>query len=196
MASRLPYPQDHASHIPFLAGIGAAFTIRQVVEFGSGPYSTPLFLNKSAFRKVEDVISVEPSAEWRDKVRDLCGYEERLTLLEENPKTLYTELVDLVFIDNGPEQHKVETIRWMALACTKNVIVVVHDAETPSYRAEIDKFQTKFISEKYNPGTAICSNDNIRELAVEFLAIEMMVKGNYHIPVTDVLSWIEVMNGF
>ena len=197
MASRLPYPQDHASHIPFLIGVGAAFTIRSVVEFGSGLYSTPLFLNMRAFPKVKTVISAEPDPSWAKKVYEACDYDERLTLLPKEPEFLSLAFVDLIFVDNGPEQHKIETIRWMALASTINTIVVVHDAEHIPYRAEIDKFQTKFISEKFNPGTAICTNANFGEkFASEFHFIERLVQDKmFRIPVDDVNAWIEVFRG-
>ena len=197
MASRLEYPLDHASHIPFLVGVGAAFPIREVVEFGSGLYSTPLFLNKRAFPKVERVISSEPDSEWRDKVRVACDDDDRLTLMDKEPEFLALAFVDLIFVDNGPEQHKIDTIRWMSLASTHNTIVVVHDAETASYRREIDKFQTKFISEKFNPGTAICTNANFGEkFASEFHLIERLVQDKmFRIPVDDVNAWIEVFRG-
>jgi len=196
MASRLEYPLDHASHIPFLVGVGAAFTIRSVVEFGSGLYSTPLFLNKRAFPKVETVISTEPDSSWAKKVDEACDSDERLTLLPKEPEFLALAFVDLIFVDNGPEQHKIDTIRWMALASTINTIVVVHDAETATYRKEIDKFQTKFISEKFNPGTAICTNASFgQKFSNSFYRIERNIEENNYIPVDGVDAWIEVMNG-
>lgn len=195
MASRLPYPKDHASHIPFLVGLGAYYPIRTVVEFGSGLYSTPLFLNLKAFPKLDCLISSEPDAKWRDKIYEVTGPDKRLDLLSKDPDLLVFAFIDLIFIDNGPEQHKIETIRWIAEQ-SAGPIVVVHDAETATYRSEIDKFQTKFVSEKFNPGTAICTNGNLGEaFATNFFSIEMMIKGNSHIPVDDVKSWIEVFNG-
>ncbi len=198
--SRLEYPLDHASHIPFLVGVGAAFPILAVVEFGSGTYSTSLFLNKKVFPKVEAVISVETDPEWLALVRESAGPDPRLTLVDKDPVTLALPYVDLVFVDNGPEQHKIDTIRKLAERCTINTIVVVHDAETATYRKEIDKFQTKFISEKFNPGTAICTNANFGEkLGAEFYSIDEAIRKELEYSdqtsVTNVDRWIEVMNG-
>jgi hypothetical protein len=200
MATRLSYPEDHASHLPFLIGVGAYFTIRSVFEFGSGTYSTPLFLNKKAFPKVEEVVSVELDCEWRKKVRNVCGEDNRLSMLEKDPsirsfRDLDIACIDLIFVDNGPEQHKIETIQWMSQACITDVLVVVHDAEHVPYRAEIDKFQSKLVSEKYNPGVALCSNASCGMFTPNFFEIEAKVSSNYHLAVTDVQSWIEVFRG-
>jgi predicted O-methyltransferase YrrM len=196
MASRLPYPQDHASHIPFLAGVGARFNIRSVFEFGSGFYSTLLFANKVAYQFVTRLTSVESDEAWAQRVADSLGRDDRIQFILSDEHQL-PEGYDLVFIDNGPEQHKIQTIRNMAEMLEGPAIVVVHDAETASYRTEINRFQTKFISEKYNPGVAICTNANLGEaFAANFYSIDRAIEQNYQYPVTDVLSWIEVMNGF
>jgi predicted O-methyltransferase YrrM len=194
MATRLPYPQDHATHLPFLIGIGAAFTIRSVFEFGSGLYSTPLFLNQKAYPNVASMVTIEPDSSWAQKVLETIGSDDRIQFVISDEHHL-PEKYDLVFVDNGPEQHKIQTIRNMAELLRDPAIIVVHDAEHAPYRVEIDKFQTKFVSEKYNPGTAICANSYTSVVADLFRGIERIIEQNYHLAVTDVQSWIEVFRG-
>jgi hypothetical protein len=154
-----------------------------------------LFLNLKAFPKVDTVISSELDAEWRAKVSEACGPDKRLTLLDKDPELLVFPFIDLVFIDNGPEQHKVDTIRWMAEQ-NKSSIVVVHDAEVPNYRKEIDKFELRFVFDEYEPGTAICTNLRMGlEYVTSLCVIERTIQQNKHLAVDDVNSWIEVMNG-
>jgi hypothetical protein len=196
MTSRLPYPLDHATHLPFLIGLGATFPVRRVLEFGSGIFSTLLFLNRKAFPKLEALITVEPEQTWRDKIKALAGDDNRLTILEEDPPLFAVDYADLVFVDNGPEQHKIETIENMARE-SNYAIVVVHDAEHDPYALKISEFRTQFISSSYNPGTAICTNANYGEvLGTNYFKIENTVRSNIGaVRVDDVEAWMEIMNG-
>ena len=165
MASRLPYPQDHASHIPILKAIGRAFTIRTVFEYGAGPYSTSLFLDRSVFPDLTSMSSVEPDPVWQDKVQAIIGEDSRHIFLKEEPQSWAPGMHDLIFIDNGPEQHKIETIRKYSKMILPNTIVVVHDAEVETYRAEIVKFNYYKIFAQMNPETAVCSYQPMAQLS-------------------------------
>ena len=72
------YPLDHASHLPVLIGIGMKSRIRRVLEIGSGPYSTPLFLNLEVFPDLTELVSVEPNAEWAQKARSYGRRDSRI----------------------------------------------------------------------------------------------------------------------
>jgi hypothetical protein len=195
MTSRLPYPLDHATHLPFLIGLGAQITVRAAFEFGAGPYSTPLFLNVRVFPKLKALVSYEPHQEWRDKVRNIVGPDERLEFIERGDIAAPSGF-DLVFVDNGPEKLKIETIEMMAAINVEPAIVVIHDAEHLPYQKAMDGFQTKFISEALNPGTAICTNANMGEkLSTLFYQIDAAVRSNSFVSPDNVALWTEIMNG-
>jgi hypothetical protein len=193
MISRLEYPLDHASHLPILIGVGASFPTHTVVEYGAGLYSTPLFLNKCAFPKVEKVVSVELDEAWAWKTIDAFGNDPRLNVIGHEPIGL-TNGVDLVFVDNGPREHKATTIEQLSRYNVSS-IVVVHDAEVGLYLNEISKFRTKFVFENYHPATAICYNGFMPEkIEKAFWMIDIVIK-RHSFPVDNIGAWIEVFNG-
>ena len=68
-------PSPYGSHVEFLTrlGGGGGDIIRRVLDLGSGPYSTPLFLDKTIFQHVTYVLSLEHLQVWADRVQTACG---------------------------------------------------------------------------------------------------------------------------
>ena len=86
----------------------------------------------------------------------------------------------------------------MMAAITVNppAIVVIHDAEHLPYQKAMEGFQTKFISEALNPGTAVCTNANYGEvLSTIFYQIDATVRSNSFVSPDNVSLWTEIMNG-
>jgi hypothetical protein len=80
--------------------------VYQVLEFGSGLYSTPLFLNRNYYPNLMLLDSLEHNRQWADKVAAACSKDSRLLLLcvpEPLEKAVGNDLrqYDLILIDNG-----------------------------------------------------------------------------------------------
>jgi predicted O-methyltransferase YrrM len=191
MASRLPYPIDHASHLPILIGLGALLPIKSVFEFGAGEYSTLTLLNKKVFPDVEKVVSLESDPTWICKIRIDAGLDERLEFIHSSEHYAPGDY-DLVFIDNGPEQHKIETIHNMSEDLGANGLYVIHDAEHGPYADEVKRFKDNYFFYMFNPSTAVASTKDFTEKQRWALStISSVIRSNTHIPVDDVKSWSE-----
>lgn len=134
----------YASHLPVLRALLDTYPIRRVLEFGAGPYSTPLFLDSP----LGELVSVEPDPEWQEKVG--TGDERHVVVPSHDGPLDF----DLILIDDGTcEAERNETIR--RVLPDKPPLVVVHDAEV--YRStifELARDRCLFIS-FLKPQTAI-----------------------------------------
>jgi hypothetical protein len=195
MASRLPYPQDHASHLPILIGLGTMLPIKSVFEFGAGMYSTTTFLNRDVYPLVDRFTSLESDLTWAQKVLDAVPGDDRIQFI--NSTEHYAPSgYDLVFVDNGPEQHKIETIRYMTLDFGSNGLYVIHDSECGTYANEIRKFTHSWFFYDFNPATAVASTAGFsmqQHQAIQ--AIAQKITSNDHVNPTDVKRWKEIMRG-
>lgn len=151
LAPRQDYPLDHASHIPILVGLAQKFTIRRVLELGTGAYSTPLFLNRDIFADVVEVVSVEQDAEWRAKAEAAHGGKIQLTDVEPTDRTRF----DLIFIDSGHAAQRIQTLCELAATPECKALIVVHDAEYPPYRQEMGKIGEQYDFTTFNPETSV-----------------------------------------
>jgi predicted O-methyltransferase YrrM len=195
MASRLPYPQDHATHLPILIGLGVMLPIKSVFEFGAGLYSTTAFLNRDVYPLVDRFTSLESDLSWAQRVLDAVPGDDRIQFINSTEHYAPSEY-DLVFVDNGPEQHKIETIRNMAMDLAPNGLYVIHDAEHVPYADEIKKFTHSWFFYGFNPSTAIASTAGFSDPQhVAIQAIEQKIAANAHVDPTDVKRWKEIMRG-
>ena len=94
---RQPEPLDHATLIAPLVGLGLNFKIRRVLELGAGYNSTPLFLNRDAFREVIELVSLEDDPEWLQRVKERIGDDPRVAFVDSIPDNL--DRFDLILID-------------------------------------------------------------------------------------------------
>lgn len=152
----LPYPLNYASHLPILTGIGKSFPIRRVLEYGSGVYSTPLFLNRDVFPDLRELVSIEVDACWRDTVQQKVGENPRLILSSTDIPYPSASDFDLIFIDSATYEGKIETIRKVAQSFKG--IVVVHDSDVEAYMREIESFPWKQNFTKYVPETCVANS--------------------------------------
>jgi hypothetical protein len=125
----------YGSHVPALCSVAARYNIRSVIEYGLGRYSTPTFLNKAWFPKLESLISVESDFQWLKEAEDRCGADARFTsmycTLEGMPK-LDLPPADLTFIDcdTTDKDHHDYASRGELLKrhAQDPGIIVIHDA--------------------------------------------------------------------
>jgi predicted O-methyltransferase YrrM len=135
----------YSSHLQVLTAMLNTHKPKRVLEYGSGEYSTPLFLSRP---HVEALTVVESDFEWRRKLPE----DDRMTVLVEgfaNPRNY-----DLVFIDDGVNaDQRCRTIR--DVLSRPHPVVVIHDADVPAYRALIDELADDVLIYNTSPDTAV-----------------------------------------
>lgn len=150
----------YASHLPYLKTLGREVT--SVLEFGLGRYSTPLFLDRAVFPKLERMISIETDAAWLRNAH--VPSDHRLLVAMWPPDVLLKTTIDpddfdLVFVDNGGEDLRIATIEWLASLDLRHADVVIHDFEHEPYQRAAAPFQYKYVYKERSPWTAKCWND-------------------------------------
>jgi len=167
----------HNTHLPVLYALGEALSIRQIVEFGPGIYSTPTFLNRDVFPKVERVLTIEVNPQWVNNIRE--AYPDKRLIVTPVPNGVghllpYADDIraaDLVFIDNGDKALRVATIEWVVTLGISG-IAVIHDYRTPEYimaakfgNVQLTPFDTAVCWNGRPDGTIMDVLDSLREAA-------------------------------
>lgn len=154
-----------ATHLPVLHLLGSKCSIRRVLELGCGLYSTLTFLDRTMFREVTRVVSIEHDLSWMKSISEKAG-DDRLELRYVKNDELISHLsavtmkdFDLIFIDNATETAKrVDTIRHIASIPVGSTIIVIHDYEVSEYQEASRGFQYRLVFSDLSPATAIFWN--------------------------------------
>jgi hypothetical protein len=188
MASRQPYPLDHATHVPVLIGLGKTFPyITRVFEFGAGLNSTPLFLNKSVFPNVEEVKSIEPDLAWQKRVTEATKEDPRLVFYDTSFSLDPTS--DLVFIDDGPMDQRIRTLQ--ETVANYHGLIVAHDTQEPAYKDVLSNLRYRYDFMHYNPETSVGTNGVV--LPVSWIG-QVMARLCDQIAPHDVNGWLTAYN--
>lgn len=122
------------SHKKVLETLLNHFDIHSVLEFGSGYWSTGLFVKYDC-----DVTALEQgSQEWIDKVRERYGWYKHLEVIDSVGKLILPPedaKYDMIFVD-GETKFRVPCMEY---AFKHSFVVVAHDYENPIY--EWDKVE-------------------------------------------------------
>ena len=177
-----------STHIPVLVALGLTRPIRRVLELGAGWYSTPTFLNRKVFPQLEQLVSVEDDLNWQLKVQRGCP-DTRLMISGTIPSL--TDPYDLIFVDNSTDlKVRAATIRRVAEE-TRDVLVVIHDAEDVNYIPEIERFEWHETINTYTKWTALASNGSV-QCSPEIPTWK--IERNLHLAPTDIDGWLEVLS--
>jgi len=107
--------EGYASHIPVLQTVAKELTIKTVIEFGCGFYSTSVFLNRFFFPDLTNLYSYETNEKWYELIKENV-LDQRLNIILLNKIEIgsyaYEFPVDLVFID-GEKRIRGKIIREM-----------------------------------------------------------------------------------
>ncbi len=120
-----------ATHLPILRALLADGSVKRVLEFGCGLYSTPLFLEHGC-----DLTSVEmQSAEWYERVKAACPDAQQWELWMALGPDAWEQLpleddYDLIFVD-GHGDSRPECLMW---AKDYAPLIVAHDTEHDYYQ--------------------------------------------------------------
>ena len=153
------------THVPILKALASVFKPRNVLELGSGLFSTPLFLDGSVFDALGFLQVVENDPAWRNVVCERIGNDPRMDywLIEGEVAAVVTELdiaeFDLIFCDDSRSgRERCATIRAIAPYVSPDALVVIHDYEEQQYQDASLAFDHQFIFDRWNPCTGVCWN--------------------------------------
>lgn len=192
---RPEHPDSYATHQPILIGIARLRAVKNVLELGSGPFSTTMFLNREAFPELQSLVSYEDVPAWRDKVMEAVGEDERLDLrlvdaVHESAGDASRGPYDLIFIDNSARMKLREsTMRAVGRAQPLQTAVVIHDFEWKPYRQAIkETFENVVIFDTFTPQTGVAWNG----FALDRSAVEDLrgqIEARRELDVTDSTAW-------
>lgn len=145
----------YGTHAPVLEALARTFTIRSVLEFGAGIYSTPLFLS-DAYPDLERLVTVETDPSWanhawNDPRHDVRLYQSELQTFDDIGK----EWFDLAFVD-GEMRSRARTAKLIEANAS---MVVLHDAEERYYRTGLFGYLHVSLFDGVVPWTAVATND-------------------------------------
>jgi predicted O-methyltransferase YrrM len=144
----LPPLDPYASHLPTLRAVLRTYSPKRVLELGTGPHSTSLFIEAGV-----TLTSLETSGAWHEKAQ---GYGEFDLRLVDDVATCLPSLTDydLVFVDDSDNlADRERSIR--AVLSQPHPLTVIHDAEVPEYRTAIRELGNGIFVCTHAPHTAI-----------------------------------------
>jgi hypothetical protein len=155
----------YATHIPILIGLAALRSMRRVLEFGCGYYSTKTFLNHAAFPDLKELQSVENDPNWAQTIREAIKDETRCTVTIVSGEMFAAvrkfdlEAFDLILVDDSTiAEDRAHTIQALSSRHPLNPWLVIHDYEVEEYRCASSAFKKRFTFKAYNPRTGLISN--------------------------------------
>lgn len=185
-----------ATHVPVLIALAARRPIRRVLEFGSGDFSTLLFLDRGAFPDVTEVTSYEDDPEWAQRVLDRAGDETRLRLeIVDSVPAAVPDVVDdydLILVDDSVSTElRSRTIAAVAERRPRGV-VAVHDFELPPYPSAASAFDRVEIIRSFNPQVGLAWFGDAVDRG-ELARVKATVEAHRRLPVTDVAGWTRAL---
>lgn len=188
------HPEPFATHLPVLVALARVTPVRHVLELGSGPFSTKLFLNRRVFQDLERIESYEDDVEWESVVLQATGSDARLDLrlVDAVRDSVPTDLgkFDLIFIDDSRSSpERTQTILTVAER-RPEALVVIHDYETRAYRRIARKFDHRLVCKAYTPQVGLAWNGTRWDRAEIRRAVESVQSG-VALDVVDVDGWLE-----
>lgn len=192
---------DYATHVPVLTGLASTYQVRRVLELGCGRFSTPTFLNRSAFPDLELIVSIEDNRSWADEVRRLCDGDERLRLecvpspVRDWVRSSQIDGFDLILVDDSiTASDRAATIRALLSRVSQSYLIVIHDFEVAAYQMAAAGAEHRFAITAVNPNVGICWQDReIDELNLKH--INRVIRQNPTIGMDDVDQWIRAFRG-
>lgn len=191
--------QPYATHIPVLVGVAAAFLPKQLVEFGSGGFSTLTFLDETIFPSLVRLSSYENDLSWMQLIEaklagnprvNLCFFEGRM---RDAVSTANVAAADLIFVDDSPSGwERAHTVVALAQTCRERPITIVHDYDMPGIRVACRKFEYRFPFIQFAPQSCAVRNGDGRRMALLESVAHKLEEYASHLSVTDARGWAKV----
>jgi hypothetical protein len=185
--------------MPILVGLSPIFAPSRITEFGSGLFSTALFLNKKVFPRVATIESFEDQSDWYSQiVGTLQDSRMRVTLVPESVPEAASWIPlsqsDLIFIDDSQDATtRSRTVRQVARRVPMNTPVVIHDFELLPLRVCSRYFDHSFCFNVFNPQTAVAWNGP-NKYRKELRLLHQLLIDHQNIDPTDIPSWTRILH--
>lgn len=182
----------YATHQPVLIGLSLLTAPIRIAEFGSGDYSTGLFLNLQYFPLVESVESWDNDEKWAQRVIARSGDDHRLRMhvvgeVAVNVPDL--DDFDVAFIDDSmtyPERAR--TISAVKARAAGSTMTVLHDFEHRIYRRVSRGFDHRYVFRTFTPQVMVAwQGDRLDRRALR--SLDHHLRNAKDIPVTDASAW-------
>ena len=151
-----PIGDRWGTHVNLLKAIGGG--IKSVLELGMGRNSTPLFLNRTFYPDLTELVSVESDPTWVEQCRTDDPRHRIVTVPEPIEPFLGQvnyNFVDLIFLDNSSNpERRIDTIRYIS-RLNSRTIVVMHDYDYAPYRDAVSGFSFALVDDRQLPWTAL-----------------------------------------
>lgn len=160
----------YGSHIPVLHAVGKYLNgnARNIVEYGSGKYSTPVFCDRRFFEHAESVTSYESDPRWMEVIQGAVKDERLqmyLTPVNRMAESIHED-ADVVLIDcdySAKTGDRFETRRELIKAYENSgkPVVIVHDSNFKQIQPAVES--SRFLHKKtytpdFGPQTTLLSN--------------------------------------
>ena len=153
--------EAYASHLPILRELGSGHGIERVIEFGVGPFSTPVFLDSNIYTELTHLLSFENDPIWAMWAHNHHGDDKRFSLIEADEYSQFQitpySHYDMAFVDSYTYGMRMVSIAKIRLRCR---LIVLHDAEQACYSKVLKSFKHLRLHKPTDgtPWTAIMSN--------------------------------------
>lgn len=153
--------EPYATHIPVLIGLARIGSVKRVLEFGMGAYSTFAFLNKKLFPDLAELHSFEDNRTWFEEITSVIEDGRWKSHLCAPPLSKVVSEIDfqgfdLVLIDDSTTvEDRCNTISEVLKFCDPNTLVVIHDYEQLSYQNAANLWPHKFNFRSLYPNTGV-----------------------------------------
>lgn len=152
----------YATHVPVLVALALLVRPRRILEFGSGVYSTSLFLDAAIFPDTESVTVLENDAEWYARLQKVHGDDPRLHAVRvegtmaQTAGTLDCTKYNLIFVDDSTsEQLRANTIAVLSSQAGNGHPIVIHDFQVKKYRWAGRRLRNRFVFTALTPQTCV-----------------------------------------
>jgi hypothetical protein len=198
---RAPVGLAAGTHLPILLGLARLFLIRNILEFGSGKFSTLSFLDRRYFPEAERVHSFETDYNWKQRVEAQAAGDRRLMieLIDADVPRFAASCdyptYDLVLVDNGPA--RAETIAEVAAHRLDWKLVVIHDFEMLPYQRAARAIRKKFCFDAYCPHTAVAWNEEKLGFSPRAIFRRMnrtLAQYAESVEAIDTERWVQIIN--
>ncbi len=151
-----PIADRWGTHVNLLKVLGA--DVKTVLELGTGRWSTPLFLDRTYYPNLEELVSVENDVVWAETTRT-DDPRHRMSVIPEPIEPFLDDMdfnkFDLVLIDNSSSpERRIDTIKYVSSHPSRSM-VVMHDFDYPPYRDAVSGFGFALVDDRQLPWTAL-----------------------------------------
>lgn len=193
--------QPYATHIPILIGVAAAYLPQRVVEFGSGNFSTMMFLDTNVFPSVRRVESYENNRDWLQRIEGKIAGDPRAACyfcegrMKDAVSSEKLAAADLIFVDDSMSGwERAYTVKEVARTCSEHPITIVHDYDLPGIRMACRKFEHRFAFTQFTPQTCAVWNGSPQRKRIFETVARRLDENAQRLGVADARRWAGVFS--